>query len=261
MYVVGPRQNVDLPVPLFLCGADLPWVTRCDHLGHTLTADGLMDQDCREKRAEFIGSSAKVREMFSFAHPSKVITAIDNYCSHWYRSSILCLQSSAVESICASWRTSVKLTWNIDRACDGYFVHHVLAPSNRPLKAALLSRFHNFFLSMLDHPSWEIQVMARLSARDIRSKFGSNLNLLRVKTNLDPWISSNQLVKNKLRINETFAVPSEDLWRVDFLPKLLGNRSEAYFFNNTDEEVKQNDLIRSLIINWRKLIQLICFFT
>ena len=39
MHVVGPRQTVDPPAPLVLCGADLPWVPRCDHLGHTLTSD------------------------------------------------------------------------------------------------------------------------------------------------------------------------------------------------------------------------------
>ena len=162
MHVFGPRQTVVPPAPLVLCGADLPWVTRCEHLGHTLTADGLMDQDCREKRAQFIDSAVKIREMFHFAHPSEVISAIDKYCCNWYGSSLWCLRSSAVESICSSWKTAVKLAWNVDRACHGYFVTHVLAPSYRPLKASLLSRFHNFWLSMLESPSIEYQLMARL---------------------------------------------------------------------------------------------------
>ena len=54
MHVVGPRQTVDPPAPLVLCGADLPWVTRCVHLSHTLTAYGLINQDCQEKWAQFI---------------------------------------------------------------------------------------------------------------------------------------------------------------------------------------------------------------
>ena len=248
MFVVGPRHDGGLPAPLVLCGADLPWVTRCAHLGHTLTADGLMNQDCREKRAEFIDNSVKIREMFSFAHPSEVITAIDKYCCSWYGSSIWCLQSSAVESICAAWRTAVKLAWNVDRACHGYFIDQVLAPGFRPLKASLLSRFHNFFASMLQSPSREIQTMARISARDIRSNFGSNLNLIREITNLDPWESPNQVIKNKLSQAECMLAPDEDFWRPGLLSKLLGARLEAYYWNNSDDEQIFTDLINSLTI-------------
>ena len=57
LYVVGRRgSGTPLPLPLILSGKELPWVDKCDHLGHTLTTDGKMDQDCREKRAAFCGS-------------------------------------------------------------------------------------------------------------------------------------------------------------------------------------------------------------
>ena len=102
MFVTGPRQSSALPAPLVLCGADLPWVTRCEHLGAAVTADGLMDQDCRERRAEFIDRSVKIREMFSFAHPLEVISAIDKYCCSWYGSNLWDMESSAVESVCAA---------------------------------------------------------------------------------------------------------------------------------------------------------------
>ena len=134
MHVVGPRQAADPPAPLTLCGAHLPWVTRCDHLGCTLTSDGLMDQDCREKRAQFIDNTVKIREMFSFAHPSEILLAIDKYCCSFYGSSIWCLQSPAVESLCSAWRTSVKLAWNADHACHGYFISSVMSPGSRPIK-------------------------------------------------------------------------------------------------------------------------------
>ena len=142
----------------------------------------------------------------------------------------------------------MKLAWNVDRACHGYLVSSVLAPGFRPIKACRLSRFHNFFLNMLDSPSQECQVMARLSARDIRSIFGSNLNLIREKTNLDPWEASNYTIKNKLSSAEAMDVPSADVWRVDLLSKLLGARLEAYYANNKNEESRLSDLIRSLTI-------------
>ena len=63
LFVVGPQgRALPRPVPLVLCGRPLPWVERADHLGHTLHQDGRMRQDCREKRAQFIDSSLKVRE-------------------------------------------------------------------------------------------------------------------------------------------------------------------------------------------------------
>ena len=69
-----------------------------------------------------------------------------NRCS-FYSSSLLDLQSSAVNSVCAAWQAAVKLTWKLDRATHRYFIPSVLAPGLKPIKAALLGRFHNFFLS------------------------------------------------------------------------------------------------------------------
>ena len=50
MYVVGHKgTELKKPVPLQLCGKPLPWVERADHLGHTLSSDGTMFQDIKEK--------------------------------------------------------------------------------------------------------------------------------------------------------------------------------------------------------------------
>ena len=88
LYVVGQRQKIEPPVPLVLCGETLPYVDRCDHLGHILTTDGSMDHDFKKRRAEFIDSTVKIREMFSFAFPGEVVAAIDKYCCSFYGSSL-----------------------------------------------------------------------------------------------------------------------------------------------------------------------------
>ena len=89
IYVVGPSGGAQpQPAPLQLCGWPLPWVERADHLGHTLTQDGSMRQDCREKRAQFVDASVKLRETFSFAHPAEVITATDKCCTTAYGSNL-----------------------------------------------------------------------------------------------------------------------------------------------------------------------------
>ena len=89
LYVVGPRgAALPRPAPLQLSGSPLPWVERAEHLGHALHQDGTMRQDCREKRAQFIDTSSKIREAFSFAHPSEQILAVEKYCTAVYGSNL-----------------------------------------------------------------------------------------------------------------------------------------------------------------------------
>ena len=97
MYMVGPRNTgVPPPLNLSLCGQSLPWVSRCDHLGHTLTSDGKMTQDCKEKRAQLIDETVKIRETFGFAHSSDKIFAINKYCGSHYSSNLWDLKSGVL---------------------------------------------------------------------------------------------------------------------------------------------------------------------
>ena len=134
-----------------------------------------MDIDFSEKRATFIDGSLKVRDMFSFAHPKEIITAIEKYCTSFHSSNLWDLSSGAVQSIISAWHVNAKLSWNMNRDCRTYFVDHLLAPHCPPLMATLLSKYHGFFLSLLESPSDEVQIIARLAARDLRSHLGSNL--------------------------------------------------------------------------------------
>ena len=159
------------------------------------------------------------------------------------------LDSPAVDSLCASWRRSVKYSWDINWSCHGYFLPTVLAPNSKPLLASLLSRFHNFFLGLLDSPSKEVQILARLSSRDVRSNLGSNLRLIKDKTRLDPWTATNCVVKHKLNKTETVIAPKIDEWRIAFLAKLLSARLEAHYLSNSKEELGLTEMINSLVAN------------
>ena len=72
-YVVYVKRlrgtGLQKPTPLKLCGQDLAWVTRAEHLGHRLSEDGTMRRIAREKHAQFIDCHSKSRGTFSFAHP------------------------------------------------------------------------------------------------------------------------------------------------------------------------------------------------
>ena len=250
MYVTGTKSSsVIPPAPLYLCGKALPYVDRCDHLGHTLTCDGKMDKDCDEKRAKFIDSAVKVREMFHFAYPEQQAAAINKYCADFYGSPLWNINSSSANSIVSAWRTNLKLIWKLPRNTHRYFVDHCLNTDTPSIRSSLLSRFHGFFKSLLESNSPEVQVVARLAARDVRTNMGSNLRVLWEESGLDPWTSSKSLMRDRLRVSDRVEVPEADLWRIDYLRKLMDAQQEAYYDNDDDKFLQTTDLIESLVKN------------
>ena len=109
MYMVGKGGTMHTkPMPLVLCNKDLPWVETCEHLGHTLSSDGTMKQDIREKRAQFINSAVNIRETFSYAFPEQIVEAVVKYACSFYSSNLWDLNSPEAESVFATWRTNLR---------------------------------------------------------------------------------------------------------------------------------------------------------
>ena len=148
-----------------------------------------------------------------------------------------------------SWKTSVKLAWGVHRGCRTYLLQKVLAPDLVSLRVNLLTRFRKFFRSLMESPSKEVQVVASISARDMRSSLGSNLALLREETGLDPWVVSQGQLKKALIDAETVEVPAGDKWRISYLEKLLQQCQLLHYLGNKDEEDRLKGLINSLVIN------------
>ena len=251
IHVTGPRAGrLQKPALLKLCGRDLPWVARAEHLGHTLSEEGTMKQDAREKRARFIDSHVKVRETFSFAHPEEQLIAVEKYCTSLYGSNLYDFNNSEFDMICSAWRTGVKLAWGVHRGCRTYLLQQVLAPGVTSLRVNLLLRYRAFFRSLLNSPSPEVQVAVRLAARDIRSSVGSNLALLRKESGgLDPWTAGPGQLKKALLQKEASAVPPVDAWRVPFLQRLLEERLQYFYTGDKVQEKRVQGLIDSLVVN------------
>ena len=129
------------PTPLLLCGQALPLVARAEHLGHALSEDGTMRQDAREKRAQFIDLSVKIRETFAFAHPAEQLQAVTKYCTVIYGSNLYDYNNTEFDMICNSWKTGVKLAWGLHRGCRTYLLRQVLAQGVPSLRVSLLMRF------------------------------------------------------------------------------------------------------------------------
>ena len=250
LYVVGPRgAALARPEPLMLCGRPLPWVERAEHLGHALHQDGTMEHDCREKRAQFIDGSVKIREEFGFAHPAEQIMVTEKYCCSAYGSNLWALGSREAVMLTNAWRTGHKLAWNVPRACRTYLVRSVLAPHVPSLRVSLLHRSVGFFHGLLASPSREVVVVALLAARDIRSNLGANLALVREETGLDPWVAGRTELRAALEAADLAPVPQQDSWRVPYLGKLLAARLQAHYAADSEEEQRLQSLIDSLVIN------------
>ena len=81
------------------------WVQHATHLGHELNENGLMDHDCKCKRARFIENSTRIRETFSFAKATQLLTAIQIYCSDYYGSMLWDLFGEEAGKFFRCWNT------------------------------------------------------------------------------------------------------------------------------------------------------------
>ena len=146
----------------------------------------------------------------------------------------------------SSWRTNVKLAWGLPRNCEKFIVEH-LAPSLTPPKVGLLSRFHKFFHGLLNSPSPEVEILARLSARDLRTNIGRNLSYIYNETGLNPWEFGTSRIRSELKRKYRVVPDTCDLWRLPYLDKLLSQRLEAFYCGDTEGEKQIDKLIHSLV--------------
>ena len=202
-----------------------------------------------------------MRELFQFAHPYEVVFATQKYCSDFYGSNLYDLHSNTSKMLFSSWRTNVKLSWNLPRNCNNIFIES-LAPNVVPPNIGLLTRFHKFFFSLLESPSNEVQMMVRLSARDLRTNLGRNLEYIREETGLDPWLYGTARIKTELLNFHKLHIPDNEAWKLGYLEKLMNTRSFAYYCGNFQEEEDTNSLIHSLVTSWNdtNFIAIFLFF-
>ena len=116
-------------------------------------------------------------------------------------------------------------------------------------KVGLLLRFHRFFHSLLASPSFEVTVVARLVARDVRSTTGSNLTSLKLETGLNPWLYGGQRLRETLKVSHRATIPEGDEGRVLYLKSLLSERMKAFYDGNGELEAHYDELIHSLVAN------------
>ena len=91
-----------------------------------------------------------------------------------------------------------------------------------------------------------MNIFSELVDRDMGSTTGKNLALLERETGMNLWLSPSWKVSAELDSLKA-PVPFQDIWRLDYLGKLL---RERYRLSKEVEQTKQIDtLIESLCIN------------
>ena len=237
------RRKQEKPAPLKLYGVELPWVQSATHLGNELCEDGTMDKDMKVKRAAFIDRSLQLREKFSFAHPMEALRAIRIYCCDHYGGMLWDYQSNMASQYFNSWSTCVKLAWGVPRSTHRYFLDY-LAGGLVSARREILGRFHGFFRSLLNSPSREVNILARIASKDIRSTTAKNLRLLEDETGGMTWSANKHKVQERLLQGEP-GVPEVDGWRIRYLGSLLEQRDILKYQGLEESDPAQ--LLQSLI--------------
>ena len=233
--------GVDYPAPLQLNGCDLPWVEKGTHLGHELHQSCNMDYDARCKRASFIDKSTDIREMFSFADPLQILSAVSVYTAHFHGSMLWNLYGEAAGQAFRSWNTCFKLAWDVPRWTHNYFVDNLLCGDHPSVRMRLLCQYVNFFKKLRVCPLREVRLLASVVGRDGGSVTGHNLEQLEIELNMDPWTVPAGRFKSAI---QGYKVPAQDNWRISFLERLLAQRREMITCGEEVETV--TELIDSL---------------
>ena len=250
IFMCGKQASLAKPVPLTLCGKELPWVSTALHLGHHLHEDGTLTHDIEVKRAEYIGKTMELREMLRFASPVEVLVATSVYCSDYYGSLAgWDLGSDKANMFFNAWSTHVRLTWRVPRQARTFLVQNVLAPGLTSARTEVLARYVTFFRSLRNAPSHVVRTAALLAARDLQTVTGRNLALVAELSQQDPWTASTERVREALREREMVEVPDVDSWHCKYLNKLLEERQEANYNGDSDKEIRIAHLIDSLCVS------------
>ena len=227
---------------LSLCGNKLPWVNVGKHLGTKLEnkLEGIVTQDVKEKRAQYIQRNNELMQEFSYAH-STTKTKINNiYNSHFTGSVLWDLFGKEVEMIFNTWNTSIRRMFRVDRTTHRYFIEPL---SRTPhIKIQLLKRFINFTKKLLSSGKSAPKTLLDKIKHDCRSTTGRNLrNIMKFCGSRDILEITTQEIAGK----SYHPIPINEIWRLDIVKELLEIRDDKYELDGWKKE-EVNDCIQSL---------------
>ena len=146
-----------------------------------------------------------------------------------------------------TWSTCIKLAWDLPRATHSYFLE-ALSGGLITVKWDIITRYAGFYRGLLTSPSREVNIMARLVGKDIRTTTAKNLRVLERETGGSSWRSTSVEIRRLLSMRAE-KVANTDQWRLPYLSKLLEQR-DALLYNgegdDSQEVVRVKELLDSL---------------
>ena len=150
-----------------------------------------------------------------------------------------------------SWRTCVKLAFNVPRQTRTFLVNHLLALNMVSAREEILARFTEFVNKLVLSPCREVRVMAALTSHDAKTVTGRNVALIEQESGLEVAGASVWQFRSSL-VAARPEVPAADVWRPSYLEKLLDDRSNHDDGDEQEEakawEVRREELIQSLCV-------------
>ena len=128
------------------------------------------------------------------------------------------LNSDTSESYFKSLNTPAKLVYNVPRSTFTYLVDGHLAAGFTSLWKQTMFRYPTFFQSLLNSPSREVTLLARIVARDNGSVTHHNVAHIERMYSISPWDYDAQIIKSSL---PSLKVSEEEKWRIGLLDKLF----------------------------------------
>ena len=146
----------------------------------------------------------------------------------------------------STWRTAVKLAWEVPRSTHTYMLDHLLAAGITTSRTEILSRYSGFFKNLRCSASAEVQLLALMVGRDLRTTTGRNLRFISEEANIDPWEANTWKFRKLLNENKS-EVPITDRWRLPYLSKLLEERQKLHY--QGEDKTRIQELINSVCTN------------
>ena len=109
----------------------------------------------------------------------------------------------------------------------------------------IITRYAGFYRGLLTSPSREVNIMARLVVKDIRTTTAKNIRVLERETGGLSWSSTAGEIR-KMLLKRAEVIPNADQWRLPYLTKLLEQR-DTLVYNGEGEECEELVRVKELL--------------
>ena len=211
-----------------LNGDVLPWKSKVNHLGYTLTSDCSSSCDVMEKRATFISRVYSLNQEFSFAKPEIKLQMCRLYNTAFYGSNCWDFSSDQVEKFARTWNVNLRIMFDLPFDTHCWIVEEL--SGGKHFLQMIYSRFVKYLKVLRCNKRLFIRNLFTIVSGDVRSPTGSNVKQILRNTGLDPRYEAQHKFSN-WRV-----YPPADEWTIPLLSSLLELRSENWQVNFDIEE-------------------------